>query len=106
MAVLKGDIGDDNTSTLDVRRLKVLQKVVLVTLAGGNAVVANQGLGEDEDLATVRGVGHGFGVADERSGEDGLARDVSVGAKGLASENGAILFNVHVSTFSMLYTTT
>lgn len=106
VAVLKGDVGDNNTSTLNVRRLKVLQKVVLVTLTGGNAVVANQGLGEDEDLATVRGVGHGFGVADERSGEDGLARDVSVGAKGLASENGAILFNVHVSTFSMLYTTT
>lgn len=105
VAVLKGDVGDDNTSTLNVRRLKVLQKVVLVTLTGGNAVVANQGLGEDEDLATVRGVGHGFGVADERSGEDSLARDVSVGAKGLASENGAILFNVHVSTFSMLYTT-
>lgn len=105
VAVLKGDVGDDNTSTLNVRRLKVLQKVVLVTLTGGNAVVANQGLGEDEDLATVRGVGHGFGIADERSGEDSLARDVSVGAKGLASENGAILFNISVSTFSMLYTT-
>lgn len=102
VAVLKGDVGDNNTSALDVRRFKVLQKVVLVTLTGGNAVVANQGLGEDEDLATVRGVGHGFGVADERSGEDGLARDVGIGTKGLASENGAILFDIFMLAHSLL----
>lgn len=104
VAVLKGDIGDNNTSTLDVRRLKVLEEVILVTLIGGNAVVANQGLGEDENLATVRRIRHGLGVADERGGEDSLARDVGVGTKGLASKDGTILFNNHVS-MCLCYTT-
>lgn len=91
VAVVEGNIGDDNTGTLDVGRLKVLEEVVLVAFVGGNAIVANQGLGEDENLATVRGVRHGLGVANQRRGKDGFARDVSIGAEGLATEEGAIL---------------
>jgi hypothetical protein len=46
---------------------------------------------EDEDLATVGGVGHGLGVAHERGGEDGFTGDVGLGSEGLAFENRAVL---------------
>src|SRR5690606_36576245 len=63
----------------------------LVTLVGRDTVVPDERLGEDQDLAAVRRVGHGLGVADERGREDGLTRDVDVGAEGLAVEDGTIL---------------
>lgn len=47
MAVLKSDIGDDNTSALDVRRLEVLEQVPLVSLFGWNTIISDQWLGED-----------------------------------------------------------
>jgi hypothetical protein len=91
MAVVDSDIGDNDTSTLNVGGLEVLEKIILVSDSGGNAVVANQGLGEDEDLASVGGVRHGLGVANKRGGEDSLTRDVGVGAESLALENRTIL---------------
>ena len=91
MAVVDSNIRDDNTGTLDVRRLKVLEKLELVSLARGDSVVANQGLSEDENLASVGRVGHGLGVADEGSGEDGFTRDVGVGTESLALEDRTIL---------------
>jgi hypothetical protein len=94
VAVVEGDIGDDNTSALNVRGLKVLEQVELVSLVGGNTVVADQRLGEDEDLATVRRVGHGLWVADEGGGEHSLARDVGIGAESLALEDRTILRDV------------
>lgn len=91
VAVVEGDVGDDNASALDVRGLEVLEEVVLVALVGRDAVVANQRLGEDEDLTSVGGIGHRLGVADEGSREDSLARDVGVGTEGLTLEDGTIL---------------
>ena len=91
VAVVEGDIGDDNTSALDMRGLEVLEQVELVSLVGGNTVVADEGLGEDENLAAVREIGHGLGVTDKRGGENSLSRDVGVGAEGLALEDGTIL---------------
>lgn len=91
VAVVEGDVGDDNTSALNVRGLEVLEEVVLVALAGGDAVVANQRLGEDEDLTSVGGVGHRLRVANEGSREDSLARDVGVGTEGHTLEDGTIL---------------
>jgi len=90
VAVPLGDIGDDDTGTLDVRRLEILEQVVLITHRGGHAIVSNKRLGEDEDLTAVRGVGHGLGVSNEGSCEDSLARDVCVGAKGCATEDGTV----------------
>jgi len=92
MAVVDSDIGDNDTSTLNVGGLEVLEKVILVSDGGGNAIVANQGLSEDEDLASVGGVGHGLGVANKRGGEDGLTRDVGIGAESLALENRTVLW--------------
>lgn len=92
MAVIDSDIGDNDTSTLNVGGLEVLKKVILVSDGGGNAIVANQGLSEDEDLASVGGVGHGLGVANKRGGEDGLTRDVGIGAESLALENRTVLW--------------
>lgn len=91
MAVVQGHIGDDDTGTLDVGRLEVLEKVVLVTLVRGHTVVANQGLCKDQDLASVGGIRHGLRVSHKGGGEDGLARDVGVGTESLASEDGTIL---------------
>jgi hypothetical protein len=90
VAVVEGNVGDDNTSALDMGGLEVLEEVELVSLVGRDSVVANQGLSEDENLASVRGVGHGLGVTDERGGENGFTRDVGIGAKGLASEERTI----------------
>lgn len=99
VTVLGGDVGDDDTGTLDVRGLKVLEEVPLITLVGGHTVVANQGLGEDQNLTTVGGVGHGLGVSDQGGGEDGLARDVGVCSEGSAGEDGAILKELLASLF-------
>lgn len=62
-------------------------------VAGGrrNAVVANQGLGEDENLATIGRIGHGLGVTNKRGGEYCLAGNIGFGAKGLAGEDRAVL---------------
>jgi hypothetical protein len=70
--------------------LEVLEKVELVTGGRGNTVVSNQGLGEDENLASVGGVGHGLGVSNEGGGEDGFTRNVGVGTESLTLENGTI----------------
>lgn len=91
VAVLLSDVGDDDTGALDVGRLKVLEELVLVKLVGGDAVVADEGLGEDQNLAAVGGVGHGLGVSHERGGEDSLAGDVGVCSEGSAREDWTIL---------------
>ena len=93
VAVLQGVVLDNDTRGLDVGGLEVAEQTVLVTGSGGHTVVANQRLGEDEDLATVGGVGHGLGVSDERGGEDGFTRDVGLGTKRLSGEDGAVLQN-------------
>lgn len=98
VAVVDSDIGDNDTSALNVGGLEVLEKVELVTGGGGNTVVANQGLGEDENLSSVGGVGHGLGVSNERGSEDSFTRDVGVGAESLALENGTILLNRQLGT--------
>jgi hypothetical protein len=93
VAVLEGVVGDDDADALDVGGLEVLEEAVLVALVGGDAVVADEGLGEDEDLAAVGGVCHGLGVADEGGREDGLAGDVGLGSEGLAVEDWAVLLS-------------
>lgn len=91
VAVLEGDIGDNHASNLNMGRFKVLEEVVVVALARGNTVVSNERLGEDEDLPSVRWVGHGLGIANQRGGEDGFTRNVGVGTKSLALEDRAVL---------------
>lgn len=91
VAVLEGDIGDNHASDLNMGRFKVLEEVVVVALAGRNTVVSNERLGEDEDLPTVRWVGHGLGIADQRGSEDGFTGDVGIGTKSLALEDRAVL---------------
>lgn len=65
---------------------------MLIASSGGHTVVADQGLGEDEDLSTIRGIGHGLGVSNKGGGEDGFTRDVGLGTERLSREDGAILF--------------
>lgn len=58
VAVLLCDVGHDNSSTLDVGRLEVLQEVELVSNIRRDSIITDQRLGEDQDLATVGGIGH------------------------------------------------
>lgn len=90
VAVLLSNIGNHYSGTLDMRRLEVFQEVVVIPHVGGDTIVADQRLGEDDDLAAVGGVGHRFGVANERGREDGLARDVGIRTEGGSSEDRAI----------------
>lgn len=98
MAVLFGNIGDHNAGALDMRGLEVLQKIELVTLVRGDAVVTDERLGEHENLAAVGGIGHGFGISHEGGSEDGFTGDVGVGTKGGTVEDGAILYGVSPAT--------
>jgi len=90
VGVLHGNVCDNNGSSLNVGALKVLVEAVLVTNGSGHTVVANQRLGEDQNLAAVRRVGHRLGVSDKGGGEDGLATDVGLCAKALSVVDRAI----------------
>lgn len=70
VAVLHGIVLNNNSRRLDVGRLEVAEQTVLIAGRRGNTVVADQGLGEDKDLATVGRIGHRLRVSDERGGED------------------------------------
>jgi hypothetical protein len=91
MAMLVRYILHDYSSGLNVWRLKVSEKAMFVTGRRRDAVVANEGLCEDKDLAAVRGIGHRLWVANERGREDCFTRDVGLRAEGLAMENWSIL---------------
>lgn len=91
VAVLLSHIRHNNSGTLDVRGLEVLEEVEFVANVRRNTVVANERLGEDQNLATVGGIGHGLRVANKGGGKDGLARNVGVGTEGDSVENGTIL---------------
>ena len=58
---------------LDPLRLEAGGQAVRVQARGGDAVVAHQGVGEDQDLAGVGGVGEGLRVADHAGVEHHLA---------------------------------
>ena len=90
VAVTLGHIGNDDTSSLKVGGLEVLEQAVTVLLRGGDTVVANQRLGEDQNLATVGGIGQGLGVTDQRGGEDGFTGNVGASSKGLSVKDGTI----------------
>ena len=91
VGVLSSVVGDDDTSTLDVWRFEVLEKTMLVAVAGWNTVVSDQWLSENQDLTTVRRIGHRLWVPDERGGKDGFTRNVGLGSKRLSVENWPIL---------------
>ena len=62
----------------------------------GDAVVAHEGVGQDEDLAPVRRVGEGLGVADHAGVEDDLAGDGGVGPERPGLEGGGAVGQVEV----------
>jgi hypothetical protein len=91
MAVFHGIVLDNDSRSLDVGGLKVSEQAMLIAGSGWDTVVADQWLGEDENLAAVRGIGHGLGVAHKRGCKHCFARDVGFGAKRFSGEDGAIL---------------
>ena len=83
-------ICNDHTDSLYMWRLEVFQQPMLVTDTRRDAVVADERLCEDEDLATVGRVGEGFRVANERCCEDCFAGDVGLRTERLAVKDGPI----------------
>lgn len=69
---------------------------MLVSVIIGHAVIANQRLSKDKNLASIGGIGQGLGVTDKRGGEDGFARDIGGSAEGFACEDRAILQTLSV----------
>lgn len=93
VTVLLSVIRNNNTHTLNVGRLEVFQQSMFVSGRGWNTIVADKRLREDENLSTVRGIGHRLGVSNKRGREDRLARNVRLGAERLAVEDWTILEN-------------
>lgn len=62
MAVLEGNIGHDNTGTLNLLRFKERDIRELSRGVGRDTIVANHRRGEDKDLTKIRGVSHRVGV--------------------------------------------
>lgn len=62
VAVLEGNIGHDNTGTLNLLRFKERDTRELRRGVGRDTVVTNHRRGEDEDLTKVRGISHRVGV--------------------------------------------
>jgi hypothetical protein len=60
-------------------------------VVGGDAVVADQRIGEDDDLAGVARVAHGLLVAGHRGVEDDLAKADAASTDALAVEADAVL---------------
>ena len=104
MAVFLGSICNDHATGLDVGGFKVFEQSTLVSGRRWNAIISDERLCEDQNLAPVGGVSQRLGVPDEGSREDRFARDVRLGAERLPMENRAILESVHVSPFTQSYT--
>lgn len=90
VGVFMCDVGNDNTNSLDVGALEIFQQAMLITGARRDTVVANEGLGEDEDLTTIGRIGQRLGISDQGGGEDGFARDVAASTEGSPVEDWAI----------------
>lgn len=90
VAVLLGDIRNNNTSGLQIGRLEVTEKTVLIALRRGHTVITDQRLGEDQNLAPVGRIRQRFRVSNQRSGEDSLSRDIHFGTERLPVKDRAI----------------
>ena len=104
MRVLPRVRADDEAGDVDAVRLKVLgQAVVIDDGLVGDAVVAHEGVGQDEDLAPVRRVGEGLGVADHAGVEDDLAGDGGVGPERPGLEGGRAVGQVQVGLGALCF---
>ncbi|KAH3662446.1 hypothetical protein OGAPHI_005698 [Ogataea philodendri] len=59
MGVLQSNVTNNNSNTLDVRRLEVLEEVELISGSSGwDTIVTNQRLCEHQDLSSIRRISH------------------------------------------------
>ena len=95
---------DDQAGNVDVIRLKVLGQAVVVDYRlVGDAVVADEGVGQDEDLTAVRRVGEGLRVADHAGVEHHLAGDRGVGPERPGLEGGGAVGQVQVGLGALCF---
>jgi len=66
MRKLFGHVGNNDRSALDARRLKNNTYIMRVARSyiKRNTIIADEGCGEDEDLSTIRRIGHGLSIWD------------------------------------------
>lgn len=104
MRVLPRVRTDDEAGNVDAIRLKVFgQSMVVDDGLVGDTVVADEGVGEDEDLATVGRVRQGLGVADHAGVEHHLAGDRGVGPERPGLEGGGAIGQVQVGLGALWY---
>lgn len=72
-------------------RFEVSEKTILFTFRGWNAIVANQRLGKDQDLAAVGGIRQRFGISYKGCGEYRFAGDVRLRTERLAAKDRSVL---------------
>lgn len=89
-----GRVSNDDTDGLQMRRFEVFEETIRVTRIRGDAVVTDERLCEDENLATVGGVTEGFRVANKSGGENGFSRDVGACAEGFSVEDRTVLKDI------------
>jgi hypothetical protein len=90
--------GDDEPGGLNARGF------VAVFVSGGYAVVTDEGIGENEYLSAVRGIGQALDVPDHRGVEYHLARRRAVKTEAGAGELGAVFQFKNDSLFPGLVT--
>lgn len=89
-----GICGHDQAGDVDLAGLEVGGQVVeqvVHFVAGGHAIIADEGEGDDENLAAIRRVSDGLGIAHHARLEDELTGNALVGAEALAEADVAVL---------------
>lgn len=91
VGILEGSVCNHNAGGLDMWRLEVFEETGFVTVTAGNTIIPDEWLRENQDLTTVRRIGHGLWIANEGSRKDGFAGDVLLGTERFAMIDRAIL---------------
>mmetsp|Transcript_3258 Transcript_3258/g.5531 ORF Transcript_3258/g.5531 Transcript_3258/m.5531 type:complete len:870 (+) Transcript_3258:2518-5127(+) len=84
-------VRNDETGNLDLVALVELGNSELIFLVTRHTVVANERVGEDENLATVRRVSERLRVADHTGVEDNLSSDALVSTEGESRDLQTVL---------------
>ena len=104
MRVLPRVRADDEAGDVNAIRLKVFgQSMVVDDGLVGDTVVADEGVGEDEDLTTVGRIRQGLGVADHAGVEHDLTGDGGGGTEGTSLKGGRAIGQMEVGLGALLY---
>src|SRR5205814_6595414 len=72
------NVCNNDTNGLYIRGLEIFQEAMLITIARRDSIVSNEWLCENQNLSTIRRVGQGLWVANERGCKYSLARGITL----------------------------